>query len=174
MAVGIRVADGVTPELRAALKRSKNLSVPMEKIKKRVLNPAIAPAWSRSGLKAHSGKLKRAVRAWHGRKSAGISLKRGAEKGKDGSPPRLIMRGYMLSHGAKKGRYVRKKKIKVREHVRRGAQVVKSHRRLNPGSPWGDVKPYPFFPADRAILARKKRITRILVDHIEGRRKKNV
>jgi len=134
------VKDGITPELERLIKKSRNLSPAMRKVEGLVMRPLRTRAWQSSGLHSVSGDLKKSVKTWHGKKSAGISVH--TLPGKD----LIIPKAVTMTDGAQRGSYTKKRKYRVRGH-RRGAAAVKTYQRRNPGSPWGDIKSRPFIPA---------------------------
>ena len=111
----------------------------MRKIENEVMKPLKSRAWKGSGLKARSGELRDAIQTWHGKKSAGISIR--TSPGKDLVIPKAVFH----SEGAKRGQYRNKDRYKVSRYSRRGKNV-KAHTRRNAGAPWADVKARKFIP----------------------------
>lgn len=137
------IEDGITPELVAIGKRINDLSVPMAKIKSSVLLPLKKRAWSSSGIKTVSGQLKGSVKAFSGKKSAGVGFQSTGLGQTDAGL--AIARGTVLNRGAKKNQYRRKQRVQIRAHNRQGRNVS-AHSRKNNGSPWGNIKKRQFVP----------------------------
>lgn len=137
--VSLDIRDGVTPAMLKLLKKTRDLTPAMREIDYRIMKPLKSKAWAASGLKSRSGELRDAVTTWHGKKSAGVSVRSSA--GKDLIIPKAVLQ----SEGAKKHQHTKKRSYRVRAHDRAGRKVGQ-HTRRNAGAPWGDVKARPFIP----------------------------
>lgn len=154
MAEGLTIRDGISPALLKLVKRSRNLKGAMADIERQVLAPKKAAAWQRSGLKSDSGELEDSVTLWHGKKSAGVTVK--SKPGHD----KVIPKATLHVQGARKGHYVKHSRIRVKSHTRSGRRVS-GYTRKNIGSPWGNVPARDFLPRSFSF-ADKRRIETII------------
>lgn len=157
--VKVDLRDGISPELQRLLKKSRNLKPAMKKIENEVMQPLKSRAWKGSGLHSRTGELRDAVQTWHGKKSAGISIR--TSPGKDLVIPKAVFH----SAGAKRGQYRNKDRYKVRSYSRRGRNV-RAHSRRNGGAPWGNVKARRFIPEALGAVG-VKRAVKILEEYID-------
>ena len=155
MSAKVTVKDEATKKLRRLLRVARNLAPAMRQIERRILMVPIAGAWQRSGLRARSGELRRAVQAWSGRRSAGLSL-------------RIVglARAKARTHtfGAHKQQWHGRGKNRASYAVT-GKSGAKFQRR-NPGSPWGAIPARPFFPDTSRLTAQKDRMGEIITKFI--------
>lgn len=149
----VHVTDTVTLALRRLARSVSNLQPVMRQIEQRCLKTAVPLSWARSGLKARTGELKRAVRTEATRRQAKIIVD--TTRGRDLVLPKLFAHEY----GMAKGAYRRKARVKV---TRKG----KTFTRRNPGAPWGDVRARPFLPDAGRILAQKERMRRMIEQYL--------
>ena len=151
--MSVQVINTLPAALRRLLRTANNLEPAMRRIEQRCLKSTIPLSWARSGLKARTGELKRAVRSEAGKKRARIVVD--TVRGRDLVLPKVSAHEY----GMAKGAYSRKRKVKV---TRKG----KTFTRKNPGAPWGDVPARPFLPDAGRILAQKERMRRMIEQYL--------
>jgi hypothetical protein len=138
-AVSLTVEDGISPVLEKLIRKTRDLTPAMKEVELLVMRPLKYKAWRESGLTSRSGELEDSVQTWHGKKSAGISVK--TLPGKDLVIPKAVTQ----MSGRKSGSATRKRHYRVRKY-NRGAVAVGSYTRTSSGSPWGDIPARPFIP----------------------------
>lgn len=153
------IRDGITPAMKRKLKRTRDMSSAMRKIETTVIRPLRSRAWSGSGLESQSGELKDSVTTFHGKKSAGLSVR--SKAGHDLIIPKAVTH----LRGAKRYAFRKKSRARVKSHHRDGAKV-RSYSRRNPGSPWGRIKKRGFLPT-KFSTADIARITQTLKEYID-------
>ena len=156
LAAGINIADSMTPEIEALVDRIKNLAPAMKQIETQVMLPLKRKAWSSSGIKPETGEIKKAVKTFSGKRSAGVGFK---------ASGLVASRGLQLARGARKHQYRRKRRVTIKAHTRRG-KAVSEHTRVNHGSPWGSVKARHFVPTSLSGGDEKK-IIDILENYVQ-------
>lgn len=142
-AKGLNIADSMTPALEALAVRVKDLTPVMQQIESQVMSPLKRKAWADSGIRSETGELKKAVETFSGKRSAGVGFKTKWLGRTDAGF--AIARGSLLTRGARKHQYRRKRRVKIKAHTRRG-KAVSEHTRVNHGSPWGDIRARRFMP----------------------------
>lgn len=153
---GINIRDSLSPELNKLAKKVKNLSKPMGQVEREVMSPLRKKAWGNSGINVETGEIRKSVKTFSGKKSAGVNLKaRGL----------TAARAVLLSNGAKKRQYRRKNKTFVRSHTRK-RHTVKAYFRRNLGSPWGKIKARPFVPT-RLSGSDRRKILKIVSEYVQ-------
>ncbi len=157
--ISMSVNDALSPALRKTVKKTRNLSQVMRKVEQLIMKPLKSMAWQKSGLESRSGELEGAVQTWHGKKSAGVSVH--TSPGRD----LVIPKATMHTEGAKKGKYRRKQRYRVKTHSRRGKNV-RRHERRNAGSPWGNVEARGFIPTGLSA-ADIQRAAKMIEDFID-------
>lgn len=157
MSAKITVKNDATKRLRKLLRVARNLAPAMRQIERRVLMVPIAGAWQRSGLRARSHELRKAVQAWSGRRSAGLSLR--SKRGRD----LVLPKAYTHTFGAHKQQWHGKGKNRASYKVTRGGSTFD---RKNPGSPWGAIPARPFFPDTGRFTAQRDRMGEIITRFI--------
>jgi hypothetical protein len=138
--------------------KARDLSPVMRDIERSIMARERLSAWSGSGLKSQTGQLKRAVKTWSGKRSAGVSLKPGSNK-------KLLPIGSAMATGRKRGKQRRPRRaLKVKGYRRRGGRV-KSYTRKSLSR---DIPSRPFIPdgvnAQNKSLIKKK-IKEYLAQH---------
>lgn len=147
----VTVNENVTKKLRRLLRIARNLAPAMRRIERRILMAPIAGAWQRSGLRARSHELRRAVQAWSGKRSAGLSLRNvGLARAK----------ARTHTYGAHKQQWHGRGAFKTEYPVFR--KSGRAFMRKNPGSPWGAIPARPFFPDTSRFTAQKDRMAEII------------
>lgn len=154
----LTVNDGISPVLLRLVKKSRDMSPVMRQVKTGVILPKKLEAWQKSGLVSRTGELEDAVELWHGKKSAGVSVK--STPGHDLVIPKAVFH----TSGARKHQYKKKGRVRVARHSRAGRRV-RSYSRKNHGSPWGAVKARKFLPTSFSTVD-KKRIEALLRRHL--------
>ena len=158
MSAKITVKNDATKRLRKLLRVARNLAPAMRQIERRVLMVPIAGAWQRSGLRARSHELRKAVQAWSGRRSAGLSLR--SKRGRD----LVLPKAYTHTFGAHKQQWHGKGAFKSEYPVFR--KSGRAFMRKNPGSPWGAIPARPFFPDTGRFTAQRDRMGEIITKFI--------
>ena len=115
----------------------KDFSPVMEKVRARYMSPMAWQAWSRSGLRSHTGELKGAVTPFSGKVSAGIGFR--TKRGKDLVLPKVY------THTFGQRRMFKWKKKYMRKNPKRAFGTWVGGRGV---SPWGDVPARPFIPSE--------------------------
>ena len=158
MTGGVTVKNGITPELEQLAAQAEDMSPAMRKIERRLLAPSIYPAWSRSGLRQKTGELRKAVAGWHGKKSAGITLK--TRPGKD----LVLPKAHMHMSGKEKHQHKKKDDYKLR------SKKGKTFKRKNLGAPWGNVQARPFLPEANRLRAHQDKMAELIKKYLlEGK-----
>ena len=165
MQIEAKVVDNMTPTLQRMLKKGHDFSPVMARVEREIFAPLKLTAWGRSGLHSISGELFRAVETWHGKSSAGVTLKK--KKAFDLVPPKAVTHTYGRKKFSNKQGY---KRIKIRGYdKRRGedrhAKYVFGEKRR---SPWGDIPARPFFPTKRDFDLKQKIIFRMIQEHLSN------
>jgi hypothetical protein len=141
MTRSVRIDDQITPALKRMVRRTKDLSPVMRRVETEIIMPMAVKAFAASGIHSRSGELQRAIQTWHGKKSAGVSVK---DHGKTLATPKAAV----LSEGRKKASYKTKKRP-VRAHRRNGRKVRRHARKSI--APWGDIPARPFIPTTHNV-----------------------
>lgn len=156
----VTVNENVTKKLRRLLRIARNLAPAMRQIERRILMTPIYGAWQRSGLRARSHELRRAVQAWSGKRSAGVSLR--SKRGRD----LVLPKAFTHTFGAHKQQWHGRGANRASYAVTRGGTTF---RRRNPGSPWGAIPARPFFPDRARYEAQRDRMADIITSYILSR-----
>jgi hypothetical protein len=157
----ITLTDTATAQLDRLGGRMADLSPVMRRIEREMFAPSIGPAWAKSGLKSRSGELRKAATAWHGKVSAGVTLR--TRKGRD----LVLAKASTHLQGRKKQAFKKKDFIKVAGHTRMG-RPVQPFSRKNPGSPWGRISKRPFFPVESQFAIQLATIKNMIATYIHA------
>jgi hypothetical protein len=160
MAVELVVKDSISPELYRLAKRADTLQPVMRRVKDEILDPMVAAAWSASGLQSRSGSLLAAITAWHGRSSAGVTLK---AKGGRADVGRVFAKAATHSRGAKKFSF-KQGYYRSKKGGRKKSSILKAKRR----SPWGDIPAREFFPEEEGLERKKSAIVNMIMEHLQN------
>lgn len=151
--------DELRPELRKLAKKTRNLRPAMRKIEALVMKPLKERKWRASGLESHSGELEEAVQTWHGKKSAGVAIRK--PRGRN----LVLAKASRHMEGSKKHQFRKRSRTKVNKYTREGRRV-RSYSRKNVGAPWGLVQARPFLPS-RLSAASVRQAARIIERFID-------
>lgn len=160
--ISIDIKDHLSPTIQRLSKHVTNFTAVMARVEKEIFKPLRITAWGRSGLRTRSGELFAAVSTWHGKRSAGVTLK--SDRGHD----LILPKAATQAHGAKKNAFSRrrKKQWKVKSHIRHGIKI-KAHTKSKGPLPWGDIPARPFMPDEQDLEQRKSTIGRMTEEYIQ-------
>lgn len=163
----IKIDDGITKALTRLSRKGTDFTPVMARIEQQILKPIRNEAWTSSGLNLRSGQLFDAVATWHGKSSAGITLK--SRPGKD----LIIAKALTHTQGAAKGSFSKrgKKQWPVKGYTRRGRSglvSVKKHQKKIGPSPWGNIPARPFFPKEQQLKERQGKIVSIIQGYLSN------
>lgn len=171
MVTTLTVKDSITPELYRLAKKAESLKPVMARVEREILSPMVATAWSASGLQSRSGALERAVVAWHGDESAGITLR--APRGRRDKD---LVRAKADTHtwGRRKwSTYRAVFSAGFRTSKKTGKQkwsnkimASKTWKRVR--SPWGDIPARKFFPEERLLAQKKPAIISMIKEFLQN------
>jgi len=146
--MGLKIVGDLKKSINTLISKAKDLSPVMRKIERDIMARQRIQAWNRSGLNSNTGKLKKSIKTWSGKTSAGVSVK---TSGPD-DWQQIAKAGQHMA-GRKKGKQRRRRrKLRVKSYTRNGKKV-RSYMRKSL-SPWGDIKARPFMPT--ALTAGQK------------------
>lgn len=162
MSVEFRVDDNLTPELKRIAERGHDFTHVMAQIENVILKPMKSLAWSSSGLHSRSGELERAIDTWHGKSSAGITLR--SKAGRD----LILPKAATHTGGADKGSFGKQRKsaYKVKGYSSRG-RTVKAYTKRNGVFPWGDIPARKFFPEEQDLERQRPAIIAMIGEHLK-------
>ncbi|MGV0961862.1 MAG: hypothetical protein ACOYB1_18710 [Limnohabitans sp.] len=160
--ITFEVKDMISPHLARMAKHVSNFTPVMARVEREVLKPLRLTAWGRSGLRSRSGQLFAAVETWHGKRSAGVTLK--SDRGHDLILPKAMTQ----AHGAKKNAFSRrrKKQWKVKSYSRIGLNI-RAHVKSKGPLPWGDIPARPFVPDERDLRQHQEKISQMVGGYIQ-------
>jgi hypothetical protein len=144
-------------------RRSQDFSAVFARVEDEILKPMRRAAWVASGLHSITGELEGAVAPWHGKVSAGITLKR--KKDYDLVPPKAVTHTFGRKKFSNKQGYER---TRVKRYDRRRGEdrhAEYSYRKRK-RSPWGDIPARPFFPEAQVLAAHKTRVLAMIEEYL--------
>lgn len=144
MEIDIAIKDNISPELQRLVKQADDLQPVMRRVESEIIEPEAVQAWSGSGLHSRTGALRAAIVTWHGKVSAGVTLK---AKGGRKDVGLIFPKAATHMYGRKKFS---------------SKQGAKSKRR----SPWGDIPARPFFAEAQDIERRRGAIITMIEEHL--------
>jgi len=153
----IDIKDYATPALQRAMKKADDLSPVMAQIEANVLKPLRVSKWAASGLHSRSGALFSAVSTWHGKKSAGVSVK--AKRGR-ADKGLVFAKTAIHTRGAKKGSF--KQGFHRSKKSSRKLTWITGKKRL---SPFGDIPARPFIPEDDDVGRHNGKIAELIKEY---------
>lgn len=161
MDIKMTVKDNLTPALKRIAKRGDDLMPVMDRIENEIMKPMRTAAWGSSGLRSRSGELRNAIATWHGKYSAGITLR--SKAGRD----LILPKAATHMGGAKKGSFGRQRKsaFKVKGYFANGRRV-KAYTKKAGVFPWGDIQARVFFPEEVALERKRSAIIAMIKEHI--------
>lgn len=164
MQIEAKVVDNMTPTLQRMLKKGHDFSPVMARVEREIFAPLRLTAWSGSGLSSRSGELFRAVDTWHGKSSAGVTLRSNA--GKD----LILPKAATHTGGAKRGSFKanRAKGYRVKRYATKGGRKVKEYIKRSYTVPWGNVPARPFFPTAAEIERHQGKVHRMIQEHLSN------
>jgi len=160
--ISVDVNDHISPSLQRMAKNISDFRPVMARVEKEIFKPLRLAHWGRSGLRSRSGELFASVETWHGKRSAGVSLK--TKAGHD----LVIPKAMTQSRGAKKNAFSkrRKKQWKIKSHIRRGVKIS-AHVKSKGPLPWGDIPARPFMPEDQDLKQHQSAIGKMVGEYIQ-------
>lgn len=162
--VELTIKDFLSPELQRLARRCSDFSPVMAKVESVILKPLKRSAWDSSGLLSRSGELLGAIDTWHGKTSAGITIR--SKRGRDLVIPKAVTH----TKGAKKGKFGRKRKseFKVKGYTARGGRMVAAYRKKTGVFPWGDIPARKFFPEQEELQRETPVVEKMIKEFLQN------
>lgn len=149
----ISAIDRISPDLARLAQALRDMRPAMRRIEREIFRPLAETAWMQGGVQSRTGELRRAVTPWSGKRTAGVTIRRGSGL--------AIPKAALLQKGAKAHKFRKRAKYTV-FHPRTNRPFA----RKNPGSPWGRVRKRAFFPTRQELMGKTSRIELILAEFL--------
>lgn len=159
-----KVVDNMTPTLQRLLNKGHDFTPVMTRVEREIFAPLRLSSWGSSGLTSRSGELFKAVDTWHGKTSAGVTLR--SDAGKD----LILPKAATHTRGAKRGSFEanRAKGYRVKRYTTKGGRKVKAYLKKSYVVPWGNVPAREFFPTAAEIERQQGRIFNMIREHLSN------
>lgn len=160
----MEVKDCITPTLSKMARNLDDFTPVMARVEREILKPMRLSAWAGSGLHSRTGQLLGAVTPWHGKTSAGITLK--TKRGSD----LILAKAATHSRGAAKGSFDRRKKKqwKVKGYTTGSGRKVRAHIKRGGVFPWADIPAREFFITKQDLENQKPRVGAMIQEYLQN------